>query len=966
MKKVSAFLVMLCMAMTLFAAHVSQQDARQVAILFYLQYGMGNSGNPEVEDVIVTRYQDLTTYYTFLFHQGGFVIVAADDASIPVLGYSFESTMPRIVTNPATKEWLEGYSHEIFQIITHKLSNRETVRQWNAIRNGTFPPPTRDVNPLLTTTWDQGCFYNALCPADPSAGWSCGHVYTGCVATAMAQIMKYHDFPPQGVGSHSYIHPTYGEQSADFGATTYNWSGMPNNVTANNTPVATLMYHAGVSVDMQYGVDGSGAYSYDVPYALLNYFNYQPGVEIQYKASYSNVEDWKNLLRSDLDDQLPVYYSGYGSAGHAFVCDGYRMSDSKFHFNWGWSGSSNGWYAIGSLNPGGNNFNQDNAAVVHIKPYNPDLIVRIDHPVDNAVTGVGYPVSIEAVTVRGTPAQMKLFIDNVEKFAVNNDTLLFTWYTTSTDLGSHEVKAFAYTATDTVYYRINLNVAEWISQASGFTAASRGINYMWAADSNVVWATAFDNSNPTGPCSDFTRTTNGGTLWTPGTVTNTQGLASAMIFAMDSGKAYIPMYRSTGSKPQGIYFTSDGGTTWTRQTSALFSNSASFPNCVHFFNATDGWCMGDPISGEFEIYTTTDGGTTWTQVSGSNIPNPVSGEFGIVGYYSAVNDTIWYGTNKGRVYRSADKGYTWSVYTVPALNGKYIKPTFRNGSHGLVQDKDAGTTGAISETFDGGVTWNPVTTTGPIYPTDLAYIPGTENTWVSTGSTGTNGTSYSFDGGHTWTDFTGTQGAAYMQMTWINNHIGWAGGLNASATENGVYKYIGLLMLPLPPPGNLQATVNIHDVHLTWDAPLGDGITATLVGYNMYRDGTKLNTSTITDLVYDDLNVQSGQYTYCVKALYNYGESGSICEVVDVAVSMTDLSANRLMVYPNPVKTVLNILSGRLIQDIGLFNVTGQEVFQSGQTSGQIQINVSRFKPGIYTLKITTQEGISVMKIVIQ
>ena len=434
-------------------------------------------------------------------------------------------------------------------------------------------------------------------------------------------------------------------------------------------------------------------------------------------------------------------------------------------------------------------------------------------------------------------------------------------------------------------------------------------------------------------------------------ITNTTGLASAMIFAIDSLKAYVPMYEVSGSKPQGIYTTSDGGTTWTRQTTASFSNSASFPNCVHFFNATDGWCMGDPIDGEFEIYTTTNGGTNWTAVAGSAIPNPTSGEFGVVGYYSVVNDTIWFGTNMGRVYRSPDKGYTWTVATVTPFSGKYIKPTFRNGSHGLVQDKGAGTTGAICESFDGGLTWTPVTTTGTIYATDLAYVPGSENTWVSSGATGTNGSSYSFDGGHTWTDFVGTSGAQYMQMTWLNNHCGWAGGINASPTENGAYKYIGNLMPPLPPPVNLQADVIGHDVHLSWEPPQ----TRNLVGYNMYRNDLKINSAPITAMTYIDTNVPSGQYTYCVTAIYTQGESATVCTLVDVAVGIPGATAGTLQVYPNPAKETLVIkLSGGSIPqgtEASLFDISGREVLGNAVIING-NLDISGLQNGYYLLKI--------------
>ncbi len=965
MKKIYSLLAMLFMTITLFAAHVPLNEAQQLAIGFYSHNSPGSVGHPVITDATATEYKNITTFYTFNLASGGFILVAADDASIPILGYSFEGSMPREIDNPATKEWLDGYSRQIYLIIQNKLSNKETMKEWDALETGRYPSMMQDVNPLLSTLWDQGCFYNALCPAD--AGGNCGHVWTGCVATAMAQIMKYHNYPPQGVGSHTYSDPPYGDQTADFGATTYNWAAMPNSVVSSNISVATLMYHAGVSVNMQYATSGSGAYSEDVPPALLNYFNYHPDITIKYLSDYPNVEDWRNLLRADLDQQLPIYYSGSGSAGHAFVFDGYRMSDGKFHINWGWSGSSNGWFAIGGLNPGGENFNQTNSAVLHIKPYNPNLIVRIIHPVNNAVIGEGYSVEIQAVTVRGIPTVMKLFIDSVERFSTANDTLTYTWNTSSDDLGSHEVKAYAYNGTDTVYYKINLNVAEWISQASGFKIPSRGINYMSAVDSNIVWASAYDDNLPTGACSDFTMTTDGGNTWSPGVVNNTQGLASAMIFGMSASKAYIAMYKVSGTKPQGIYVTTDGGLTWTRQTTALFSNSASFPDCVHFFSANEGWALGDPINGEFEIYTTTDGGNNWVAVQGSNIPNPLSGEFGIVGYYSAVHDTLWFGTNMGRVYHSPDKGHTWTVATVAALSGKYIKPSFRTGIHGLVQDKDAGTTGTICETFDGGQTWTQVTTTGTIYATDLAYVPNTPNTWVSTGSSGTNGSSYSFNGGHTWTDFQGTQGARYMQMSWINNHCGWAGGVNTDSTENGAYKYIGVLIPSLPPPLDLQAIANGHDAHLSWQTPNYDPTSETLLGYNVYRDGLKLNTPVIVGLTYDDMGLPPGEYNYCVKALYNLGESSGDCQLLDVAVSVPLSNGDaHLMIYPNPAKDWVTLQAPSRITEISLYDYSGRQVYRKTGNNSVETIPVSALPAGLYFLKVTTGKGTINTKLVIE
>ncbi len=969
MKKILLLITLLIVAFPSFAKLVTIEKAKDIAIAFYSHYLSKNDGEPAIKDAEVIEYKNIVTYYIFNFDPAGFVIVAADDASIPILGYSDEGAIEKEITNPATKEWLDGYSHEIYKIVTNVLSNSETLKKWNAINDGYFNKSVQDVGPLLTTTWNQGCYYNALCPYDPTAPFGCcSHVYTGCVATAMSQIMKYHNFPPQGVGSHSYVDPTYGLQSANFGTTVYNWSSMPNNVTGNNTPVATIMYHSGVSVNMQYSISGSGAFSEDVPYALMNYFNYCPNVVIQYKSSFQHVEDFENLIRADLNQQLPVYYSGSNpTEGHAFVCDGYRMTDSTFHFNWGWSGSDDGWYVIGNLNPGGDSFNDDNAIVIHIKPYDPNLIVRITSPVNNAVIGAGYSVQIAGKTVRGTANLMKLFIDSVEITSTTNDSIYYTWNTSVADLGSHFVQVFSYNATDTVYNAINLNVAEWISQASGFSTIL-GINYMSAADSNAVWGTAFDPSNPTGACSQFTRTSNGGNTWTPGVINNTTGLASSMIFAISAAKAYVPMYKVSGNNPQGIYMTSDSGATWTRQATASFSNSTSFPDCIHFFDANTGWALGDPINGGYEMYTTTNGGTTWTSVPSSSIPPPLSGEYGVVGYYSAIQDTLWFGTTLGRVYHSTDQGHTWTVATVTPLNGKYISPSFQTGMHGLVQDRSSNTTGAICETFDGGVTWSLVNETGPIYPTDLRFVPGAGNVCVTSGSNGTNGCSYSFNGGHFWSDFIGTQGAKYMQMTWLNGHCGWAGGINTNDSIDGIYKFIGVLSVPLPSPSNLQAQVNDQTVHLTWQKPVYDSTSVTLQGYNVYRNNQKLNITLIDSLSYYDYMVPSGQYTYCVTSVYSQGESAKDCQ--DVAVialgNNAQGSLSQINVYPNPVDNLLHIRSAWTIIDLQLTDLSGREVLHSQPGSGTVDLAVTSFKPGIYILTLQTMHGTFHFKILVQ
>ncbi|HNX44117.1 MAG TPA: C10 family peptidase [Bacteroidales bacterium] len=190
--------------------------------------------------------------------------------------------------------------------------------------------------------------------------------------------MKYWNYPAQGTGFHSYNHPTYGTLSANFAATTYDWGAMPNSLTGPNLAIATLMYHCGVAVEMDYGVDGSGSYviiaASPTPeqcceYAYKTYFGYDPStLQGLKRANYSDNE-WKQLIKNDLDQGRPVQYAGFGAGGHTFVCDGYDVN-GYFHINWGWSGIADGYFLLDALNPGAGmgTYNSGQQAVIGIKP----------------------------------------------------------------------------------------------------------------------------------------------------------------------------------------------------------------------------------------------------------------------------------------------------------------------------------------------------------------------------------------------------------------------------------------------------------------------------------------------------------------------------------------------------------------------------------------------------------------------
>lgn len=380
------FAAALLLAFTAWSEPVRREVAAQAAQHFWQAYALGQwQGMKDVSSSV-----GIEELYVFANPQGGFVIVSADDRALPILGYSASSVFAMPVPDNVL-DWLEGYAWEIAQLRQHEVAPSEQVRaEWvRYLSDGIgAPEPLTTVAPLLSTTWSQGTYYNDLCPADAASGQ---HTATGCVATAMAQVMKYWNYPVQGLGSRSYTHPTYGTQSANFGATTYDWAHMPNVLNASSTAqqvqaVATLMYHVGVSIVTNYGLSSAGGSAADVvsrggitypcvENALRQYFDYSP---LLFGARLSGMGDdrWRAMLRTELDSARPVVYSGFDlSGGHCFVCDGYDAQD-RFHFNWGWGGMSDGYFAIGSLNPSvggiGTNtsttFNLDNMAAFGIRP----------------------------------------------------------------------------------------------------------------------------------------------------------------------------------------------------------------------------------------------------------------------------------------------------------------------------------------------------------------------------------------------------------------------------------------------------------------------------------------------------------------------------------------------------------------------------------------------------------------------
>lgn len=367
------FLCILLVSVFLLGAPVSRDQAVKVATNI-LQERI-----PEARDVdlriseIDTKYHRRDTlYHVVRFEPSGMVIISGVDTVQPVLYYTFEGPFDPEDRPPAFEWWLENIKEQLKYV--HQQNKRSTPgidERWKrySVDPESFYAETQilSAEPLITARWNQGWPYNTYCPSDPDGPG--GRVVVGCVAVAMGQIMHYHKYPVMGEGEHTYTHEKYGQISAHFGDTLYNWDEMPAMLLSEDDDLAQLLFHCGVSVEMNYGPSGSGAWSGRVPDALINFFSYDSGLQYVHRHDYSDL-DWNNLLRSEIDSYRPLYYRGApepGSGGHAFNIDGYQGVD-HFHINWGWGGSYDGFYYINSLTPGSSDYTADQSAIISIKP----------------------------------------------------------------------------------------------------------------------------------------------------------------------------------------------------------------------------------------------------------------------------------------------------------------------------------------------------------------------------------------------------------------------------------------------------------------------------------------------------------------------------------------------------------------------------------------------------------------------
>jgi len=375
------------------AKNVDLETAKRVAINYFSTEAALSKTVLKITEVIPFENKGELAFRIINFNPKGYIVVSAEDNTIPVLGYGLESNFTANDAPPALLDLLSEYAQEITAIRKQNIvADESIVNKWD-LYSSTNYAPLKSYSPgtwLLNTTWGQSSGYNRFCPEDPTT-----HLLSkvGCTPVAMGQILRYWEcrvFPDNT--SHYYCDSIQDWLTVHFYNESYNWGAMHNSQSDDDN--AKLLYHCGVASEAEYTSHGTGASLNNARFGFMNYFGFYAN-PVKWKKN--NESTWVNMLKAEIDSYRPVLYAGAktdSSAGHAWVIDGYD-SNNKFHCNWGWRNSNgyNNFYSLSGLTPGPHNFNSRQRAVMNIYP-KLDACSSIPGPLHVCCSNTSYSVSI--------------------------------------------------------------------------------------------------------------------------------------------------------------------------------------------------------------------------------------------------------------------------------------------------------------------------------------------------------------------------------------------------------------------------------------------------------------------------------------------------------------------------------------------------------------------------------------------
>ncbi|MBQ2540119.1 MAG: C10 family peptidase [Paludibacteraceae bacterium] len=655
-----------------FAERVSQEDAAAVANNFMnagsSQSGLRKSGGKRMV-LKNTAAAAENQYYIYENADGeGWVMVAANDVVKPILAYSKTGTFNTDKMPSNVSHWLGHYDKFIKKLETEGVTQTEEVaEQWKGLRKAppSTPAGTIVVGPLIQTTWDQTAPYNNLCPGTGTYENGGSKAATGCVATAMAQVMNYWQWPITGNGSRTYQpkDPTsetipketskrYGQQTADFGSTTYDWANMKNSYSGTSTSaqkaaVATLMFHCGVATDMMYGnsADG-GSGTYTVNYndwdwdddegecaqnAFVMFFRYKKSGLTGYIRDgnggypYSSWTDaaWTNMIKTELDKQHPIMYGGSGSAGgHSFICDGYD-DQNYFHFNWGWSGQNDGWFTLSNLVPGsggagggGYNFSQDQDAIIGIVPDKPDITITWSVQGTETSKSYTYGSLWSPTTEPSDCASGMKFVGWTEQSSISGGTKPSDLFASGTKMVTETKKYYAvYATAGSGSTPESWGLCETVASVSEGTYVITWNNSLYLPSETTASQNPAVGSGISESSKSLTNTVSSAMQWTF-TGNNTDGFTISHTFGSTT------YYLNSTNTAQGISVSTSNNTTWKVSLDGtygmLLKGSDAGTRYLAVYNSATWryYATGSSYSGTMRLYKQTGGsGTSYSDYS---------------------------------------------------------------------------------------------------------------------------------------------------------------------------------------------------------------------------------------------------------------------------------------------------------------------------------------------------------------
>ncbi len=858
-------------------------------------------------------------FYVFNAGTTGFVIVSADDRFRPIVGYSNEGTFDTENMSPELAFYLD-------KIIEARTSSNavlfdNTEQEWkNVAATGELLSRNdgRGVDYICTTKWDQDSPYNFFAPE--ASGGPGGRCYAGCVATAMSQVMKYWDHPTQGSGSHSYYCYGYGTLSANFGATTYDWEHMPDRLSGSSQEeieaVALLMYHCGISVDMNFSPTGSGANSWDVPYAIRNYFSYSNQCNLEGRDEHSLL-DWQDMLKEQFDLGWPVYYSGFSeSGGHAFVCDGYD-DDDLFHFNWGWGGSSDGWFVIDEIDYAGwaqAIFNFVPSDVYDYMPLQPEnLLVELSNDFDYAAT-----------LSWTNPTQDIHFqtLNTIDQIVVTrNGEIVYTEDNVTPGATMSYIDHYIPTIVEYKVYAI-------VHNAKGLAAVESNV----LLGPTCQWTIEMSSSDPQG--------------WLGGALSFINGAGDEVAYvALESSYATQTITLPLGHidirwiKPiQSIDNLSFIIKNAVGDSKVSFQGSANDINNGLIFIANN-TCIGkdEEADGPVNLTANFDGNAVILNWEGCDIQDVL--------HYYIFRDNILIGISDNPQYTDEHASNAFHSYYVTAVcqNGE----TLRSNIDNVMPESDC------------------------VTPTNLRFemiTPSKVNVmWDAPEAEGVTG----------YYLFRRVKGEEFKRIKALtntyfndnlaaqpNNHFEYAvvayyrdedctSGY-ATAKDNPEMHFIEVNETIIPQ----HLDFHIHEGHvvLQWEA-------ANLAeSYNVYRDGQLIGQSSGTDFIdYTATPQQSYHYTVTGRTAFIESNPSNVV-YVDWTTSVNGTDSVEYSLYPNPTEGQVTIEANGLRQ-IRVFNVIGQEVEQQSTNDDSVTIDLTSEPKGCYFIEMITDNGCTTTKI---